>query len=115
MLSDTSCQIHYPRRPPMIYHRREFLAGLVGGAAWMLLDGAAATGAAPATAPATRPAGPWLGVHLLVSNGRALDQLAGQLPKLAALGVNAVVAEVGYSFAFKSHPELHNESAVSPK
>lgn len=98
-----------------IQDRRAFLAGVAAGAASMLLGRVPALGAAPTTAPATRPAGPWLGVHLLVSSGRTLDQLAGQMPKLAALGVNAVVVELGYSFEFKSHPELRNGSFISAK
>ncbi|MEK7674271.1 MAG: family 20 glycosylhydrolase [Verrucomicrobiota bacterium] len=48
----------------------------------------------------------WRGVQLSVSDDRAAETLAGQLPKLATLGVNALVIEVDYNFAFDSHPEL---------
>lgn len=40
---------------------------------------------------------------------RALQE---QLPKLAALGVNTLVIELNYSFAYDSHPELRARRAV---
>ncbi len=50
---------------------------------------------------------PWHAVHLLdYNNDRDLDALGQNLGKLAALGINTVILEVDYNFAFKSHPEL---------
>src|SRR5690242_1679867 len=49
----------------------------------------------------------WCGLHLIVvRSDKDLDILAGQLPKLARLGVNVLILEVDYNFHFQSHPEL---------
>ena len=55
----------------------------------------------------------WRGVHVMVGNSNAASNLIAELPALAALGVNALVLEINYSFAFQSHPELRNASAVT--
>src|SRR5262249_41358455 len=56
---------------------------------------------------------PWVALHLLgYQNDRDLESLETQLPQLAARGVNVVVVEVDYGFAFRSHPELRNGDAV---
>ncbi len=47
-----------------------------------------------------------MGVHLTLSSDRSLRELAGQMPKLAAVGINAIIIEVNYSFDFKSVSEL---------
>jgi hypothetical protein len=61
-------------------------------------------GAEPAAA---RKSKTWCGLHVIVfSNDKDLEILGGQVPKLAALGVNVIILEVNYNFAFKSHPEL---------
>lgn len=55
----------------------------------------------------TKPAKPWRAVHLLNYNTDAdLDALGQNLGKLAEMGVNVVILEVDYNFAFRSHPEL---------
>ena len=48
----------------------------------------------------------WRGVHLDVQSGEQAQALEAALPKLAAAGVNVVVAEVDYGFEFQSHPEV---------
>ena len=49
----------------------------------------------------------WRAVHLLDYNtDSALDALAQNLEALAKQGINVVILEVDYNFAFKSHPEL---------
>ena len=49
----------------------------------------------------------WRGVHLLNYNNDAdLERLAGDLPKLAEMGINFVILEVDYHFEFQSHPNL---------
>jgi hypothetical protein len=51
--------------------------------------------------------GGWRAVHLLNYNTDAdLDLLARDVPGLAAAGINVIVLEVDYNFAFASHPEL---------
>jgi len=50
---------------------------------------------------------PWVALHLLDQRNDAdLAAIEGQLPDLAARGVNVLVLEVDYSFEFRSHPEL---------
>jgi len=53
------------------------------------------------------PAKPWRAVHLLDYNtDAALDALGQNLETLAQQGINVIVLEVDYNFAFQSHPEL---------
>lgn len=50
---------------------------------------------------------PWRAVHLLdYSTDAALESLGQTLPALAQQGINVIILEVDYNFAFKSHPEL---------
>jgi hypothetical protein len=50
---------------------------------------------------------PWRALHLLDYNSdSALDALGQNLENLAKLGINVIILEVDYNFAFKSHPEL---------
>src|SRR5882672_1165192 len=54
---------------------------------------------------------PWHAVHLLNYNSDAdLEALGQNLGKLAEMGINTVILEVDYNFAFKSHPELRRGS-----
>src|SRR2546421_7251159 len=55
---------------------------------------------------------PWIGVHVEAS-GRTLLGLRESIPALGKLGVNAIVLEVDYRFAFASHPELKSENALT--
>jgi Glycosyl hydrolase family 20, catalytic domain len=55
----------------------------------------------------TTPKQPWRAVHLLSYDTDVdLDALAKNLEPLAKQGVNVIILEVDYNFAFKSHPEL---------
>jgi hypothetical protein len=56
----------------------------------------------------------WRGIQLSVSDDRAAEALVAELPRLARLGVNALVIEVDYSFAFPSHPDLALDRALTP-
>src|SRR3989441_1151980 len=54
---------------------------------------------------------PWRAVHLLEYNSdKDLDTLGESLGKLRDMGINTVILEVDYNFAFKSHPELRRGS-----
>ena len=54
---------------------------------------------------------PWRAVHLLDYNSDVdLEALGQNLGKLADMGINTVILEVDYNFAFKSHPELRRGS-----
>ena len=49
----------------------------------------------------------WRAIHLLDYNSdSALDALGKNLELLAKQGINVIILEVDYNFAFKSHPEL---------
>lgn len=55
----------------------------------------------------TKQSKPWRAVHLLDYNSdSALDALGRNLEGLAKQGINVIILEVDYNFAFKSHPEL---------
>ena len=63
--------------------------------------------AASVEANVVREPKPWRALHLLdYSTDAALDALAQNLPTLAKQGINVIILEVDYNFAFKSHPEL---------
>ena len=50
---------------------------------------------------------PWRALHLLDYNtDSALDALGTNLEQLAKQGINVIILEIDYNFAFKSHPEL---------
>ena len=52
---------------------------------------------------------PWRGLHLLqCKTDQDLANLAGQVPRLAALGLNVLILEIDYNFNFKSHRELRS-------
>lgn len=50
---------------------------------------------------------PWRALHLLdYSSDSALEALGPNIETLAKQGVNVIILEVDYNFAFRSHPEL---------
>jgi N-acetyl-beta-hexosaminidase len=55
----------------------------------------------------------WRGVHLAVQSDEHAKALLEALPKLRAASVNLIVAEVDYSFDFKSHPEVRASSFLT--
>jgi hypothetical protein len=56
-----------------------------------------------------KPKQPWRALHLLNYDTDAdLDALAQNLEPLAKQGINVIILEVDYNFAFKSHPELRH-------
>jgi Glycosyl hydrolase family 20, catalytic domain len=55
----------------------------------------------------------WRGVHLMVGSDAQAIALKEQLPRLAAVGVNAIIVETDYNFEFKSHPELSSRGCVT--
>jgi hypothetical protein len=58
---------------------------------------------------------PWRALHLInVGSDAALEKIADQLPELVKLGINCLMVEVDYSYAFESHPELRQgESPIT--
>lgn len=56
---------------------------------------------------------PWCALHLLgYTSDSSLVRLEQELPQLAAAGVNMLILEVDYSFAYHSHPELRSGGRV---
>ncbi len=55
----------------------------------------------------------WRGIHVPLNNNAEAEALVGQLPALAGLGVNVLVAEINYHYAYASHPELREENPIS--
>jgi len=55
----------------------------------------------------------WRGVHVMLGSSNATTDLIAELPELAALGINSLVLEINYNFAFASHPELASPSALT--
>jgi hypothetical protein len=49
----------------------------------------------------------------MVQNSEQATALTEQLPKLAADGVNVVIAEVDYSYEFQSHPEVRSRQSLT--
>ncbi len=54
----------------------------------------------------------WRGIHVLVNNEEVFA-LAEEVPMLAKMGVNVLVVEVDYNYAYVSHPELRGPNPVT--
>jgi hypothetical protein len=62
-------------------------------------------------APEPEAVKPWCALHLLgIDSDSSLVALEQQLPELGQRGVNTLVLEVDYGFAFRSHPELRGSA-----
>lgn len=83
--------------------------------AWLLLGIAtAAASEEPARPNPPVPRPPWRGVHLMAPDAQHLPLVERVLrERLAPAGVNLVVFEVNYRFAWKSHPELAQPGALT--
>jgi len=66
----------------------------------------------PATTPLTPKRPLVLGMHTLCETDADLRVLVGEVPTLAARGVNLLICEVDYWYAYASHPELRMENAI---
>ncbi len=52
---------------------------------------------------------PWYGLHVLnYGTDAAIAELGEQVPALAKMGINVLILEINYSFAYESHPELRS-------
>ena len=56
---------------------------------------------------------PWVGLHVLATNADAARKLTQEVPDLAKLGVNVLICEVNYNYAYESHPELRGWHPVT--
>lgn len=57
----------------------------------------------------------WRGVHLGLGHDAEVAALIEELPSLAELGVNLLIPEVNYQFAYASHPELRGDDPITPE
>ncbi len=55
----------------------------------------------------------FLGLHVLLEGDADAGALIGQIPELAAAGVNLLIAQVDYHFEYDSHPELRSHDLVT--
>lgn len=86
-------------------HFSGWFSGMLVGA--LVISALSLAGSAEQKNGRGKTAPKWRGVHLLNYNTDAdLEQLTGNLPKLAEMGINFVILEVDYHFEFESHPEL---------
>jgi hypothetical protein len=77
---------------------------LVLGLTLLVFAGSRQFAAAEDTPPGQQK---WRALHLTwVTSDKALETLGREVPKLSTMGLNVLVLEVNYSFAYKSHPEL---------
>ena len=59
----------------------------------------------------SKPTKPWRALHVLdYGTDDQLNALGQNLEKLSQQGINVLILEVNYNFAFKSHPELRHRS-----
>jgi hypothetical protein len=56
----------------------------------------------------------WFGVHLPVNHNAHVSELVEAVPALAVMGVNVLIIEVNYNYAYVSHPELRSDRPVTP-
>lgn len=99
------------RRPQGHFSFRRLLCGLVCLA---VLAGCRTQAPPIARVKAWQAANPvWRGVHLSVHSDAQAAELQAALPQLADVGVNVLIVEVDYSFAFQSHPELRTSPCLS--
>jgi len=73
---------------------------------------ATACGPAPSAVP-PRPRPLWFGFHAMLESPEEAQGLISEIPALAGLGVNLIVAEIDYNYEFVSHPELRSDKALS--
>jgi hypothetical protein len=66
----------------------------------------------PATTPLTPKRPLVLGMHAICETDADAKVLTGEVPSLAARGVNLLICEVDYWFEYASHPELRMENAI---
>ena len=64
--------------------------------------------------PRLAPGRPVLfGLHVLLENRPSVEELIKEIPALAARGVNLLIAEMDYNYAYASHPELRGDDPIA--
>ena len=57
----------------------------------------------------------WCGIHLGLQHDEQVGALIAQVPTLAGMGLNVLIPEVNYGFAYDSHPDLRGDDPVTPE
>lgn len=57
----------------------------------------------------------WRGVHIIARSAREAHLVEAAIPALATNGVNVLILEVDYNFAFATHPELREGQVLTPE
>jgi hypothetical protein len=55
----------------------------------------------------------WLGAHVMLGGAAAAREIETALPALRAAGLNVLVVEVDFGFAFESHPEVRGGGGLT--
>jgi len=55
----------------------------------------------------------WRGIHVLVHNDDETRTLSHEIPRLSMMGMNVLVVEVDYNYAYESHPELRGHNPMT--
>lgn len=55
----------------------------------------------------------WRGVHVITRLGKSVKELESAVPALAGTGMNVLIVEIDYNFAFVSHPELRDDTFLT--
>lgn len=55
----------------------------------------------------------WYGIHLLMRSNGEMEELVKETPRLAAMGINVLLPEMNYDYAYNSHPELRSKEAIT--
>ena len=55
----------------------------------------------------------WYGIHLLMRSNEEMLALVEETPRLAAMGINLLIPEMNYDFAYDTHPELRSANAIA--
>ncbi|MBO3841429.1 MAG: family 20 glycosylhydrolase [Candidatus Brockarchaeota archaeon] len=55
----------------------------------------------------------WRGIHLISNSNDDIDALVKEVPELTNIGVNVLIVEVDYSYAYSSHPELQGPDPIT--
>lgn len=65
----------------------------------------------PFPLPAVRPF--WFGLHVLIENRAAAEAFLTEIPALAKVDLNLLIAEIDYNYEYASHPELRGDDPIS--
>jgi hypothetical protein len=60
-----------------------------------------------------KPDTQWFGIHVFARTPQDAVEICSVLPRLAGMGINTLIVEVNYNYAFTSHPELRGPNPLT--